>query len=229
MKKITAVVLALGLSVPAQACHLFPVRKEIVTVKETDYAVTAVAIGVFVVNLLAALAGIWYMDYEKHNLITELDTEKRKNHDLERDVNGWRDASYELEDQADEKDEQIEYWKGKHAEVQRQLDEVNTTSIQPLRDKLKENAETITRLNEQLTDLQKQLDAAKAEWQKEYDKNVGAQQEWIRMNRLITQIRTAEENVEAERNELRKKAEGLGHGIKRRQSAQCSITKRRRD
>jgi chromosome segregation ATPase len=40
MKKMTALVLALGLTVPAQAWTLFPVRKEIVTVKETNWAVT---------------------------------------------------------------------------------------------------------------------------------------------------------------------------------------------
>ncbi|MDR0977900.1 MAG: hypothetical protein LBL71_02555 [Endomicrobium sp.] len=37
MKKIIALVLALGLAVPVQAWHLFPVREKIVIVKETDY------------------------------------------------------------------------------------------------------------------------------------------------------------------------------------------------
>jgi hypothetical protein len=46
MKKITVLVLVLGLAVPVQAWHLFPVRKEIVAVKETNYAVTAVACAV---------------------------------------------------------------------------------------------------------------------------------------------------------------------------------------
>jgi hypothetical protein len=54
MKKMTAMVLALGLAVPAQAWHLFPVRKEILTVKvkETNYAVTAAT---FVITLVASL------------------------------------------------------------------------------------------------------------------------------------------------------------------------------
>ncbi|MDR0977820.1 MAG: hypothetical protein LBL71_02140 [Endomicrobium sp.] len=42
MKKITILILVLGLAMPAQAWTLFPVRKEIVTVKETNYALTAV-------------------------------------------------------------------------------------------------------------------------------------------------------------------------------------------
>jgi hypothetical protein len=54
MKKMTAMVLALGLAVPAQAWILFPVRKEIVTVKETNYVVTAVACAITLVASLVA-------------------------------------------------------------------------------------------------------------------------------------------------------------------------------
>jgi hypothetical protein len=58
MKKIIALVLALGLAVPVHAWHLFSVREKIITVKETNYAacaITGVVIGVVTlgVGLLA--------------------------------------------------------------------------------------------------------------------------------------------------------------------------------
>jgi hypothetical protein len=42
MAKLIAFILVLGLSVPVQAWHLFPVREKIVTVKETNYAACAI-------------------------------------------------------------------------------------------------------------------------------------------------------------------------------------------
>jgi hypothetical protein len=42
MKKLIVLMLVLGLAVPVNAWHLFPVREKIVKEKETDYAVTVV-------------------------------------------------------------------------------------------------------------------------------------------------------------------------------------------
>ncbi|MDR0977898.1 MAG: hypothetical protein LBL71_02545 [Endomicrobium sp.] len=65
MKKLTVLMLVLGLAVPVQACHLFPVREKIVTVKETNYAVTAAT---FVVTLIASLvAGKLIFGYNKYS------------------------------------------------------------------------------------------------------------------------------------------------------------------
>jgi hypothetical protein len=54
MKKITVLVLMLGLTVPTYAWHLFPVREKIVTVKETNYTALAGACAItLVVSLIA--------------------------------------------------------------------------------------------------------------------------------------------------------------------------------
>jgi hypothetical protein len=53
MKKITAVVLALGLTMPAHSWTLFPVREKVVIETKTDYTATIV---VGVVALIASLA-----------------------------------------------------------------------------------------------------------------------------------------------------------------------------
>jgi hypothetical protein len=52
MKKITVLVLALGLTMPAYSWTLFPVREKIVTVKETNYAAMA---GACAITLVASL------------------------------------------------------------------------------------------------------------------------------------------------------------------------------
>jgi hypothetical protein len=53
MKKITVLILVLGLAVPAQAWTLFPVREKIVEVQKTNYVVTA---GACVITLAMTLA-----------------------------------------------------------------------------------------------------------------------------------------------------------------------------
>jgi hypothetical protein len=53
MKKMTAMVLALGLTVPAQAWTLFPVREKVVIETKTDYTATIIT---GVVAVLASLA-----------------------------------------------------------------------------------------------------------------------------------------------------------------------------
>jgi chromosome segregation ATPase len=87
MKKITAMVLALGLAVPAQAWHLFPVRKEIVTVKETDYVITAIiAVGVALEGLICFV----HMNNKNRNLINELDTTHNENKHLLLERNAYQ-------------------------------------------------------------------------------------------------------------------------------------------
>ncbi|MDR0978248.1 MAG: hypothetical protein LBL71_04410 [Endomicrobium sp.] len=64
MKKITVLMLALGLAVPAQAWHLFPVRKEIVEVQKTNYYACAV---VGAIALAAGIAiGMFMFPFSKH-------------------------------------------------------------------------------------------------------------------------------------------------------------------
>jgi hypothetical protein len=60
MKKITVLMLALALAVPVQAWHLFPVRKKIVTVKETNYTAMAVACAITAVAVCAITGGVVY-------------------------------------------------------------------------------------------------------------------------------------------------------------------------
>jgi hypothetical protein len=58
VKKITALVLVLGVAVSVNAWHLFPVREKIITIKETNY--TACAVTGVVVGLLTLTAGLLY-------------------------------------------------------------------------------------------------------------------------------------------------------------------------
>jgi hypothetical protein len=60
MKKITVLILALALAVPAQAGASLPVRKKRVTLKETNYSIIAVACAItsVVVGAICVVAGI---------------------------------------------------------------------------------------------------------------------------------------------------------------------------
>jgi hypothetical protein len=69
MKKMTAMVLALGLAVPAQAWHLFPVREKVVIETKTNYTATIIT---GAVTLLAGIAGVGYMWYKKETEINRL-------------------------------------------------------------------------------------------------------------------------------------------------------------
>jgi hypothetical protein len=79
MKKIIVYMLVLGLAVPAQAWHLFPVREKIVTVKETktNYAVCAIT-GV-VVGAICIVIG-----YKLKGLKTSIDVSKIENRTINR-------------------------------------------------------------------------------------------------------------------------------------------------
>jgi hypothetical protein len=58
MKKITVLMLVLALAVPAQAWHLFPIRKEVVTVEKTKISYAACAITGVVVGVIGLVIGI---------------------------------------------------------------------------------------------------------------------------------------------------------------------------
>jgi hypothetical protein len=84
LKKITVLVLVLGLTVPAQAWHLFPVRKEIVTVEKTNYAVTAAT---FVITLVASLvAGKLIFGHKQTREISN-DEMWTKREDIRKEIN----------------------------------------------------------------------------------------------------------------------------------------------
>jgi chromosome segregation ATPase len=76
MKKMTAVVLVLGLTMPAHSWILFPVREKVVIETKTNYAVTAVACAI---TLLAGIGYMWHKnkqlqddnDYVRDNIVTK--------------------------------------------------------------------------------------------------------------------------------------------------------------
>jgi hypothetical protein len=76
MKKITVLMLVLSLSVPVQGGASFPVRKKIVTVKETNYTAMAVACAItgVVVGAICIVIG-----YKLRDLKTSLDRDEIEN------------------------------------------------------------------------------------------------------------------------------------------------------
>jgi ABC-type anion transport system duplicated permease subunit len=72
MKKITVLILALCLAVPAQAWHLFPVKEKIVEVPKTNYtayAITGVAVGA--IALVIVVAEFKFCNNEKNGIQTD--------------------------------------------------------------------------------------------------------------------------------------------------------------
>jgi hypothetical protein len=67
MKKMTAMVLALGLTMPAHSWTLFPVREKVVIETKTNYTATIVT---GAITLLAGLAGVGYM-WHKYSLLKD--------------------------------------------------------------------------------------------------------------------------------------------------------------
>ncbi|MDR0977557.1 MAG: hypothetical protein LBL71_00735, partial [Endomicrobium sp.] len=75
MKKLMAVMLALGLAMPVHAWHLFSVREKVVEVQKTNYLVTAITLAV---GIVASIVTYWIGKGSQLNELNELrDAENR--------------------------------------------------------------------------------------------------------------------------------------------------------
>jgi chromosome segregation ATPase len=186
MKKITAMVLALGLAVPAQACHLFPVREKVVIETKTNYTATIV---IGVVTLLAGLAGIGYMQYTNQKLINQLDIKLKENKALVLERDGWH-TEQQLADGARAIDNR-DAWQAnriKDTEIaakQRTIDELRT--------QLAAKEEELRPLSTELAELRENTSADLADFQKDINEEV----ERIRTNSLATIGRLATKSRQA--------------------------------
>jgi methyl-accepting chemotaxis protein len=188
MKKMTAVVLALGLTVPAQAWTLFPVRKEIVTVKETNYTAT-IAVGVVgIVSLLAGIAGIagiGYM-YNKNNQL------KSTNDSLKREAIQHNDTIRRQNAHMREQDDQlavagrnIDKLRGQRDALQRTVNE-NSAVIRELEARINTLKETPNNQDEQIRAHANEIKRLKVAYERLNRQLVQVQQELGAKNNALT-------------------------------------------
>jgi chromosome segregation ATPase len=140
----------LGLAMPVNAWYLFPVREKIVTVKETNYAVTAVCAAI--PTILAIISGIYGIYMHRQDKIKYDSETKRLNGIITNDNRNHSDAVQDIENACN----------ATIASFRNEMDEAiaaKDTEIARLNEVLESKGAEITRLNETLAERNAEIES----------------------------------------------------------------------
>jgi chromosome segregation ATPase len=199
MKKITVLMLVLGLAMPVNAWTLFPLRKEIVTIKEIDWATTltvcAIALGVSVSLLVGAGHKFHQSNVDKN---TDIEDKQERINDLNESVRILNERTREkdtqietLNDDIERRKEQVRLLQAQYSQQSaeilenQQKSKDNYRSVCEERDNMRRE---VQRLNEQIARLESSSSEDSAQ------EIIQLRTELAKANDLVTAVRSQGKN-----------------------------------